>query len=212
MLAKTILKILQTMLQQSVNQKLPDVQAGFRNKRSNCQHNCSDMQWHHPYGRKWWPIFWPPDAKNWLIGKDWCWERLKAGREGDDRGCVGWMASLTQWTWIWASSGSWWWTGNPGVLQSMGSQKVGQYSMTEQQQQQDYTSWEAVILTFELTLVCYQSYLSGACFPGGSEVKASASNAGNLGSIPGLGRSLGEGNGNPLQYPCLENPMDRGVW
>ena len=46
-------------------------------------------------------------------------------------------------------------------------------------------------------------------FPGGSEVKASASNAGDPGSIPGLGRSLGEGNGNPRQYSCLENPMDR---
>ena len=48
--------------------------------------------------------------------------------------------------------------------------------------------------------------------PGGSEVKASASNAGDLGSIPGSGRSPGEGNGNPLQYSCLENPMDRGAW
>ena len=49
-------------------------------------------------------------------------------------------------------------------------------------------------------------------FPGGSEVKASAWNAGDLGSIPGLGRSPGEGNGNPLQYSCLENPMDGGAW
>ena len=49
-------------------------------------------------------------------------------------------------------------------------------------------------------------------FPGGSEVKASASNAGDPGSIPGSGRSPGEGNGNPLQYSCLENPMDRGAW
>ena len=48
--------------------------------------------------------------------------------------------------------------------------------------------------------------------PGGSEVKASACNAGDLGSIPGSGRSPGEGNGNPLQYSCLENPMDRGAW
>ena len=54
-----------------------------------------------------------------------CWERLKAGGEGDDRGWDGWMASLTQWTWIWASSRSWWWTGKPGMLQSMGSQRVG---------------------------------------------------------------------------------------
>ena len=49
-------------------------------------------------------------------------------------------------------------------------------------------------------------------FPGGSEVKASACNAGDLGSIPGSGRSPGEGNGNLLQYSCLENPMDRGAW
>ena len=51
-----------------------------------------------------------------------------------------------------------------------------------------------------------------AVFPGGSEVKASACNAGDLGLIPGLGRSPGEGNGNPLQYSCLENPMDGGAW
>ena len=50
--------------------------------------------------------------------------------------------------------------------------------------------------------------LTGSDFPGGSEVKASASNAGDPGSIPGSGRSPGEGNGNPLQYFCLENPMD----
>ena len=49
-------------------------------------------------------------------------------------------------------------------------------------------------------------------FPGGSEVKASACNVGDLGLIPGSGRSPGEGNGNPLQYPCLENPMDGGAW
>ena len=49
-------------------------------------------------------------------------------------------------------------------------------------------------------------------FPGGSEDKASACNAGDLGSIPGSGRSSGEGNGNPLQYSCLENPMDGGAW
>ena len=49
-------------------------------------------------------------------------------------------------------------------------------------------------------------------FPGGSEVKESACNAGDMGSIPELGRSLGEGSGNPLQYSCLENPMDGGAW
>ena len=54
------------------------------------------------------------------------WARLKAGREGEDRGWYGWMASLTQWTWVWASSGSRWWTGKPGVLQSMGLQSQTQ--------------------------------------------------------------------------------------
>ena len=49
-------------------------------------------------------------------------------------------------------------------------------------------------------------------FPGGSDCKEYACNAGDLGLIPGLGRSLGEGNGTPLQYSCLENPMDRGAW
>ena len=52
----------------------------------------------------------------------------------------------------------------------------------------------------------------GKGYPGGSEIKASACNAGDLGLIPGLGRSPREGNGNPLQYSCLENPMDRGAW
>ena len=51
----------------------------------------------------------------------WCWEGLGAG-EGDDRGWDGWMASPTRWTWVWVNSGSWWWTGRPGVLQFMGSQ------------------------------------------------------------------------------------------
>ena len=50
------------------------------------------------------------------------------------------------------------------------------------------------------------------CFPGGSDGKESVYIAGDLGSIPGLGRSPGEGNANPLQYSCLENPMDRGAW
>ena len=52
----------------------------------------------------------------------WCWEGLGAGGEGDDRGWDGWMASLTRWTWVWVSSGSWWWTGRPGMLWFMGSQ------------------------------------------------------------------------------------------
>ena len=61
----------------------------------------------------------------------WCWEGLRAGGEGDDRGWDGWMASPTGWTWVWVNSGSWWWTGRPGMLQFMGSQKVGHYWATE---------------------------------------------------------------------------------
>ena len=60
-----------------------------------------------------------------------CWERLREGGEGDDRGWDGWMASLTQWKWVWVDFGSWWWTGRPGVLQFMGSQGVGHDWATE---------------------------------------------------------------------------------
>ena len=55
------------------------------------------------------------------LKRPWCWERLRAGGEGDDRGWDGWMASLTEWTWICVDSISWWWTGRPGVLRFMGS-------------------------------------------------------------------------------------------
>ena len=71
-----------------------------------------------------WPILWPSGGKSWLIGKD-----PDAGKDWrrEEKGMTGWnggMASLTQWTWVWAISGSWWWTGKPGVMQSMGSQRV----------------------------------------------------------------------------------------
>ena len=65
--------------------------------------------------------------------RPWFWARLKMGREGDVRGWDGWMASPTRWTWVWASSRSWWWTGMPGVLQSMVSQRIGHNWVTEQQ-------------------------------------------------------------------------------
>ena len=65
---------------------------------------------------------WWKELTHWK--RPWCWERLKAQGGGDDRGGDGWMASPNEWTWVWASFGSWWWTGNPGVLQSMGLQRV----------------------------------------------------------------------------------------
>ena len=69
-------------------------------------------------------VLWPPDVKNWLIWKD-----PDAGKDcgqekGNDRGWDGWMASPTRWTWVWVNCRSWWWTGRPGVLQSMGLQRV----------------------------------------------------------------------------------------
>ena len=79
------------------------------------------------------PVQRPPDAKNWLIwkdpasGKDWRWE--EKGKTEDEM--VGWMALPAQWTCVWVNSGSWWWTGRPGMLQSMGSQRVGHEWATE---------------------------------------------------------------------------------
>ena len=76
-------------------------------------------------------ILWLPDVKNWLIwkdpdaGKDWMWE------EKAMTGWDSWMASLTQWMWVWVNSRSWWWTGRPGMLQPMGSQRVGHDWVTE---------------------------------------------------------------------------------
>ena len=78
------------------------------------------------------PILWPPHVKSWLIGKDSDAGRdLGAGGEGDNRRWDGWMASLTQWTWVWVNSKKWWWTRRPGVLQFMGSQRVGHDWVTE---------------------------------------------------------------------------------
>ena len=65
---------------------------------------------------------WCEEMTHWK--RPWCWERLKAGGEGDDRGRCGWMTSPTRQTWVWVSSRSWWWTGKPGVLQSTELQRV----------------------------------------------------------------------------------------
>ena len=106
--------------------------------------DCKEIQLVHPKGDQSWvfigrtdaeaetPIFWPPHTKSWLIwkdpdaGKDWGQEEKE-----DDRGWDSWMASPTQWTWVWVDSGSWWWAGRPGMLQFMGSQRVGHNWATE---------------------------------------------------------------------------------
>ena len=105
--------------------------------------DCKEIQPVHPKGGRSWVFIGRTDAKpetntlatsyeeltHWK--RPWCWERLRAGGEGDDRGWDGWVASPTRWTWVWVNSGSWWWTGRPGVLRFMGSQRVGHDWATE---------------------------------------------------------------------------------
>ena len=109
-----------------------------------------------------------------------------------------WMTSPTQWTWVWAKSKRWWRTGKPVMLPSIGLQSQG---MTE---------W----VSKNNKGMCSRPTILKLCsiqgFPWSSLRKESACSAGDPGSIPRLARPLGEGNGKPLQYPFLENPMDRG--
>ena len=106
--------------------------------------DCKEIQPVHPKGNLSWMFTgrtdaeaetpntlttWCEELTQWK--RPWCWERPKGGGEGDDRGWDDQMASLTWWTWVWANSRSWWWTGNPGVLHSMGSQRVRHDWVTE---------------------------------------------------------------------------------
>ena len=106
--------------------------------------DCKEIQPVHPKGDQSWVfirrtdvetetlILWPCNSKCWLIWKDRdAGKDGEQGGEGDDRGWDGWMASPTRWTWVWVSLGNWWWTGKPGVLQSIGLQRVGHHWVTE---------------------------------------------------------------------------------
>ena len=128
-------------------------------------------------------------------------EELILFQEEDDRGWDGWIASLTQWTWVWVGSRSWWWTGKPGMLQLMGSQRVRHNWATE-------LNW----ILLKWPYYPKQSTDLIQSLPGDSRVKNPPANAGDTGSIPGSGRCPRGGNGNPLQYSSLKNPMNRGVW
>ena len=103
-----------------------------------------EIQLVHPKGNQSWYTHWKDWCWSWNsnslatwceelthLKRPWCWERLMAGGEGGNRGWDGWMASPTQWAWVWVKSRSWWWAGRPGVLQSMGSQRVGYDWVTE---------------------------------------------------------------------------------
>ena len=129
--------------------------------------DCKEIQPVHPKGNQSWIFTGRTDAEaetpNTLATSckeltHWkrlcCWEGFGAGGEGDDRGWDGWMASLTRCTWVWVDSGSWWWTGRPGVLQFMGSQRVGHDS--------DWT--ELNICISEVTDISPSNLDSSLCF------------------------------------------------
>ena len=133
------------------------------------------------------------------LKKPWCWERLKVGGEGDNRGWDDWMASLTQWTWVWVYTRSWWWTGRPRVLQPWDRKGL---NTTEQ-----VHNWTEFTLTLE--------YLSPWSFPGvcsGKELACQCRRLRRFKFNLRSGWSPGGECDNPLQYYCLENTMDRGTW
>ena len=125
--------------------------------------DCKEIQPVHSKGDQPWVFFgrndakaetticWPPHAKELTHWKrPWCWEGLGAGGEGDDRGWDGWMASPTQWTWVWVNSVRWWWTGRPGVLWFVGSQRVGHDWVTQLNWTEDlFTPVESRVHTFQ---------------------------------------------------------------
>ena len=173
-------------------------------------------------------LMWRTDSveKTFMLGK------IEGRRGRDEREWDGWMASLTWWTWVWVNSGSWWWTGNPGMLQSMGSQKSQTWlsdwielnNIFEKREGKGIIHNSACetgttqILKSDKDITRKKNCrprLRSLSFPGGPVAKnppASAGDSGDTGSIPGSGRAAEEGNGNPLQYSCLENPTVRGAW
>ena len=88
---------------------------------------------------------WYKEPTHWK--RPWCWERLRAGGERDNRGWDGWIASPTWWTWVWVGSGSWWWTGKAGILLSMGLQRAGHDWVTE-------LNWDPSLFRIYHNIVC----------------------------------------------------------
>ena len=141
--------------------------------------------------------------------------RRKRGRQRWD----GWMASRTQWTWVWVNSGRWWWIGRPGVLRFMGLQRVGHdwatelnwtvYNYTKQTKSGDGQLHCGISIHNALYWnKLFRRHIHGTVV---KNPLASAEDTGDTGSIPGSGKCPGVGNGNPLQYYNLENSMNRGA-
>ena len=138
--------------------------------------DCKEIQPVHSKGNQSWifigrtdaeveaPILWPPDVKNWLTEiRPWCWERLKAEGEGDDRGWDGWMASLAQCTWVWASSRRWWWDGEAWYVVVHGVAKGWTWlsDWTELNIYWTHTYWlHWLIFLFNLTSICLTFHIS----------------------------------------------------
>ena len=122
--------------------------------------DCKEIQPVHSEGDQSWvffgrndakaetPVLWPPHARSWLIGKDSdagrAWGQEKNGMTEDE---MRWVHSLTRWTWVWVNSGSWWWTGRPGVLWFMGSQRIGHDWATD-------LIWSDLIVRADFCLPC----------------------------------------------------------
>jgi len=121
-----------------------------------CYSQSLDLRFPTPFWNSNTLATWCDELTHWK--RPWCWERLKAEGEGDDRGWDGWMASLTQWIWVWASSGNWWRTGKPGMLQSMGSQRVGHDWATE-------LNWTPFFMKklFRVDTVAHVQYILCSC-------------------------------------------------
>ena len=121
--------------------------------------DCKEIQSVHPKGDQSWVFTggtdaeaetstlatWCEELTHWKI--PWCWDGLGAG-EGDGRGWDGWVALPTRWTWVWVNSGSWWWTGRPGMLWFMGSQRVRHDWATEL----NLTELNGLLTTFNMTI------------------------------------------------------------
>ena len=113
-------------------------------KETNPEHSLKGLSWNWSSNTL---ATWYEELTLWK--RPWCWERLKAGGEGDNRGWDGWMASPIQWTWVWASSGRSWRTGKPGMLQSMGSQRI----------RLDWVSWTMTTTFLSIHTDWHQIYI-----------------------------------------------------